>query len=37
LGKQPFGTSSAGEGVDAEYLLDDKLRLHLGKQREAPA
>jgi hypothetical protein len=27
----------AAEGVDAEYLLDDKLRLHLGRHRDAPA
>ncbi|MGJ7609237.1 hypothetical protein ACSFA7_33230 [Variovorax sp. LT1R20] len=38
VGWRPYGPwSGAAEGVDAEYLLDDKLRLHLGKHRDAPA
>lgn len=37
VGWRPFGPwSGAAESADAEYLLDDKLRLHLGKQRGAP-
>jgi hypothetical protein len=37
-GWRPYGPwSGAAEGVDAEYLLDDKLRLHLGRHRDAPA
>lgn len=33
----PYGPwSGAAEGVEAEYLLDDKLRLHLGEHRDAP-
>ena len=38
LGWHPYGPwSGAAEGAEAEYLLDDKLRLHLGGQRDAPA
>jgi len=38
IGWHPYGSwSSAAEGVEAEYLLDEKLRLHLGKHRDAPA
>ncbi|MBS4086654.1 MAG: hypothetical protein KKC24_18920 [Gammaproteobacteria bacterium] len=37
-GWRPYGPwSGATESVDAEYLLDDKLRLHLGRHRDAPA
>lgn len=37
IGWRPYGSwSGAAEGVDAEYLLDDKLRLHLGKQADDP-
>lgn len=37
VGWRPYGPwSGAAEGVDAEYLLDDKLRLHLGGHRNAP-
>jgi hypothetical protein len=37
IGWHPYGPwSGAAEGVDAEYLLDDKLRLHLGTHRDAP-
>jgi hypothetical protein len=37
VGWRPYGPwSGAAEGVDAEYLLDDKLRLHLGTRRDAP-
>jgi len=37
-GWRPYGSwGGAAEGVDAEYLFDDKLRLHLGKHRDAPA
>lgn len=38
IGWRPHGPwSGAAEGVEAEYLLDDKLRLHLGGHRDAPA
>jgi hypothetical protein len=38
VGWRPYGPwSGAAEDVDAEYLLDDKLRLHLGTHRDAPA
>ncbi|MFS8148630.1 hypothetical protein [Rhizobium sp. BR 249] len=38
VGWHSYGAwSSATEGVDSEYLLDDKLRLHLGNHRDAPA
>lgn len=38
VGWRPYGSwSGTAEGLDADYLLDDKLRLHLGKHREAPA
>lgn len=38
VGWHPYGSwSGAAEGVDAEYLLDDKLRLHLGRHSNAPA
>ncbi len=38
VGWRPYGPwSGAAEGVEAEYLLDDKLRLHLGGHRDAPA
>ncbi len=38
VGWRPYGSwSNVAEGVDAEYLLDDKLRLHLGEYRDAPA
>jgi hypothetical protein len=37
-GWQPFGAWCGGvEGVDAEYLLDGALRLHLGHRMEEPA
>ena len=37
-GWRPYGPwSGAAEGVEAEYLLDDKLRLHLGRRHDAPA
>jgi hypothetical protein len=36
-GWRPYGPwGGASEGTDAEYLLDDKLRLHLGRHRDAP-
>lgn len=36
-GWRPYGAwSGVAENVDAEYLLDDKLRLHLGKHQNAP-
>lgn len=38
VGWRPYGAwSGAHEGADAEYLLDDKLRLNLGKHNDAPA
>lgn len=38
VGWRPYGPwASTAEGIDAEYLLDDKLRLHLGIHRNAPA
>lgn len=38
IGWRPHGPwTGAAEGVDSEYLLDDKLRLHLGRHRDAPA
>ncbi len=38
VGWRPYGPwSGEAEDVDAEYLLDDKLRLHLGRHRDAPA
>jgi hypothetical protein len=38
VGWQPYGPwSGAAESVYAEYLLDHKLRLHLGKHGDAPA
>ena len=38
VGWRPYGPwGGATEGPDAEYLLDDKLRLHLGRHRDAPA
>ena len=38
VGWRPYGPwTGAAEGVDAEYLLDDKLCLHLGRHRDAPA
>lgn len=37
VGWRPYGPwSGAVEDVEAEYLLDDKLRLHLGGHRDAP-
>lgn len=37
-GWHPYGAwGGAVEDTDAEYLLDDKLRLHLGRHRDAPA
>lgn len=37
VGWRPYSAwSGVIEGVDAEYLLDDKLRLHLGRHRDAP-
>jgi len=36
VGWQPYGMwSGAVEDIDAEYILDDKLRLHLGMNRES--
>ncbi|MGW5840000.1 hypothetical protein ACWFZ6_18505 [Methylorubrum extorquens] len=36
VGWRPYGSwAGAAEGVEAEYLLDDKLRLRLGTQRDA--
>lgn len=38
VGWRPYGSwSGAAEGSDAEYMLDDKLRLNLGKHRDVPA
>lgn len=38
VGWRPYGPwTGAAESVDAEYLLDDKLRLHLGRHRDVPA
>lgn len=38
VGWRPYGPWTGGiESVDAEYLLDDKLRLHLGRHRDEPA
>ena len=37
IGWRPYGPwSGSAESDDAEYLLDDKLRIHLGKHRDAP-
>lgn len=37
-GWRPYGPwSGETEGSEAEYLLDDKLRLHLGRHRDMPA
>ncbi len=37
-GWRPYGPwSASSENVDAEYLLDDKLSLHLGGPRDEPA
>lgn len=37
-GWRPYGPwSGAAEGVEAEYLLDDRLRLHLHKRHDTPA
>ncbi|NTW00194.1 MAG: hypothetical protein HGA19_02685 [Oscillochloris sp.] len=37
-GWRPYGSwSGAAEGADAEYLIDDKLRLHLGTHRDESA
>lgn len=36
VGWRPYGPwAGAAEGADAEYLLDDKLRLHLGRRSDA--
>lgn len=38
VGWHPYGPwCGAAEAIDSEYLLDDKLRLHLGRHRDAPA
>jgi hypothetical protein len=38
VGWRSYGAwSGTAEDVEAEYLLDDKLRLHLGSHRNAPA
>lgn len=37
IGWRPYGAwSGIAEGVNAEYLLDDKLRLHLASHRSTP-
>lgn len=37
-GWRPYGPwSGAVEGADAEYLVDEKLRLHIGRHRDSPA
>lgn len=37
-GWRPYGPwSGTTEAVDADYLLDDKLRLHLGRRSDTPA
>jgi hypothetical protein len=37
VGWRPYGAwSGIAEDVNAEYLLDDKLRLHLGRRRDGP-
>ncbi|MFV8638080.1 hypothetical protein ACNRBS_01295 [Ralstonia pseudosolanacearum] len=37
VGWRPYGSwSGPAEGVDAEYLVDDKLRIHLGTHRDTP-
>lgn len=37
VGWRPYGAwSGTAEGVNAEYLLDDKLRLHLASHRNTP-
>ncbi|OGB71028.1 MAG: hypothetical protein A2486_07965 [Burkholderiales bacterium RIFOXYC12_FULL_65_23] len=38
VGWRPYGSwSGAAESADAEYLLDNKLRLHLGRHHDEPA
>jgi hypothetical protein len=38
IGWRPYGSwTGTAEGVEAEYLLDDKLRIHLGWQPDASA
>jgi len=38
VGWRPYGAwSGAAEGVEAEYLLDDKLRLQVGKRLDEPS
>ncbi|MDA3877442.1 MAG: hypothetical protein PF483_10175 [Halothiobacillus sp.] len=36
-GWQAYGAWSGGEGVDAGYLIDEELRVHLGDHRNAEA